>query len=1089
MLSGIAASVGLLPWVSTTTATASSATASTTNSVADPFSTRIPEFPSDPHIVTSHGVPPLLNHLGWEAVNRDVLVDSILDLDPGVFNSQALTGFTGPPLETNISYRHQATGLFSKKYNLPHSLGFHPYVETNTMAERWYYQLPENRKWMKPDGTLVTHPKEIASRDYYGGPHAITPDGSTILPSVFAPGTFDRMVRTASQIYQLGVTHMWIDGLGFARLKGNDFSEWAQTAFRDHLDSLSDRRLAALNISNPSTFDITAHLREEGLDPPSTDHPPATNPAYREYTRFQHRYFKQFLSKLANQSQAAAPPEVISTGTRFFGNLGGLSSPMPAAIYASDVADTIVVEADPTVPPTRPNDITVKIARAAGRFKKPVQLVGKLHKIREMDTLTGLDPRKQYPMLMKFQVAQSYAHAGIRALSLTSWADVPNDSVVNNWIQSDGSIDQSLKEFTDFVRIHERYLDDVEEANRAVLVVSLPTLIWQRAPQWKQYLPSHSKAIRAAATVLRREHIPYDVLILDEPSLWNAPDQHQRLREYDLAVLPGVEVVSDAHIEAVEGAINTDTTVVATGGGPSRDLEYQPRSELKEILRNEDTATVLTESPTQDSADPGTRSLHDALPTKDRQVSLDTDDDVSVNVLRQSGKGRVIVHLVNFEYDPESDSMPTQPNLDVVVRKLPFTPAAATYISPDGTTDLDIELNKTTASVTVPELQVWGFIVLDANTSTSQDVSESTAADRLENARATLENARMNDRTVCLEPAEASLTNAEQAFDAGSYLTSESLSDAAITAAQKAYQRPVVGIDVAHNQSEATYDASLSQLRTTFDTYHYQELTAWTTDSFEAVDVLVVPPLNAESTAQFEVASSELAALEEFVRTGGSLLLLGMGGAKAGLNRVAKRFGFEFDLRPVLREIEGDMWAHRVESPLSEITHFVPDWQARFGTVLQQVGNATVLGRIAADQKVWLHSQEPLNQRTSDEPDASGKPVMAGARVGAGHIIVSGETQQFVNPKIADGTYPGPLPQNVLETLGRMARLQRRENSSTDTTSTSVSTTSAASTTASSETQQSTTADAPGFTAPLAAFASTLAMIRYAWAEYSETDE
>ncbi len=1088
-LSGVAATVGFGSYLASSTASATGTARSVHASVTGSFAPEIPDAPQDPHLVTAHGVPPLLEHRGWESADRDAVVESILDLDPDLFGSQALTGFAGPPLETHVAHRHQEVALFASEHGLPHSLGFHPNLEVNTVADAWYDDLPEERKWTRPDGTTVSHPRELAGRDFDGGPHAVAPDGSVVVPSVFAPGTFDLMARTGAQIYQLGVTHMWIDGLGFARLKGNDFSEWAQTAFREHLETLPDDRLAELGVSNPSRFDVTSYLREEGVDPFSGVETPAIDPVYREFTRFQHRHNKEFLLELADRCQAGAPDAVAEAGTRFYGNLGGLSTPMPVDIYASDAADVIAVEADPTVPPVRPNDVTVKTARAAGRFEKPVRVVGKLHKIREMDTLTGLDPTEQYPTLMQFQVAQGYAHGGVRNLSLTSWADVPNDSVVNNWVRSDGSIPDVLQEFTDFVRSHERFLDDAQEANRAVLAVSLPTLVWQRAPQWEQYVPAHSRAVRAAAAALRREHVPYDVVILDDPSLWEAPEQYGRLGEYDLVVLPGVEAMSDQQVDAVEEAVGVGTAVVATGGGPSRNLEYEPRDDVRTVLQEADAATIIDENLTGNGDDSRTRALREALSDRGQQVALGTDGDVSVNVTRRADGDGVVVHLLNFEYDPETDSMPTRSNLDVTVRGLPFAPEAATFYSPSGAADLEIESDGTAASVTVPRLEVWGFVVFDAGTGAGQDADESTAESRVADARSAVKEARDDGRTVGLRKADATLSNAERSLEFDAYSKSASLATAAIAEAEDSYRTPVVGIDAAHDQSTATYDAGLGRLRETFDAYGYRDVSSWTEDALAEIDVLVVPPLDAESSASFEVASSELDALEAFVRAGGSLLLLGSGGAKPGLNRVAERFGFEFDLRPVLREEEGDLWAHRVESPLSDVTQYVPRWTGRFGTVLREVGDATVLGRVAPGQSVWLHDQEPLVRRTAEEPDTAGRPVMAGTRVGDGHVVVSGESQQFVDPRTFDGNHASPLPENVLRTLGRRARVQLRTETSTSTTSTGENATPRSTTTGQSASEQTTTGGTPGFTAPAAVLAGSLAALRYLWAELGGRSE
>lgn len=993
--------------------------------VTGAFAPEVPHNVSDPYLVSTHGTPPLTESRGWEATSRDTLTASLLDLDLDVLSVQDLTGFSGPPLDAVYASRHTTIGRFAYRWGLPHSSGFTRILEADTVQRNWYQDLTDAERWTKPDGTPVEHPMELAARTFDGGAHLWAEGTSSVVPSVFAPGTLDYEGSVGSQIFQLGANQLFVDGFELARLKGNDFSVWAREAFRQHLHALPEHRLDELDIDDPDSFDVRTYLEEHGVAPGSSNDNPARNPVYREYTRRHHQRHKRYARQLAERTTSGAPDAVAAAGTTFFGNQAGIAGPRAAPIYLSDAVDEIGIEVDPTLPPDRPHDVTVKTGLAAGRFEKPVRIEGKLHRIRAVDTLHGLDPERQYPILMQFQVAQAYAHGGLRGLSLSSWADVHERDVANDWVRPDGTIADSLQEFTDFVRASERLLKPTEPANDTALVVSLPTLIWQRAPQWGRHVPDHSDAVRGAATVLRRAHVPYDVVLFDYEPVWASQSQRERIRAYDTVVLPGVESVSDDQLAALRTAVDGGTTVIATGGAPDRDEEYRSRADVRSFLEASPNGVIVESDPECGEAGPGREAMRSALPSDRWQVELGTEADISVNVMQSPDSDLVVVHLLNFEYEPRTDSTPTRTDLTVTVRDLPFQPGVANYHSPAGITELSLSGDGGASSVEVPSLDVWGFIIFGADVSSSASTTErAAAAERIDEARDRVARAEAAGRTRRLVQANATLGNAARALEYGAFTRADSLAKDTIEAAAAAYRPPTIGIDQGHNQSNEYYEADLGTLRDTFDSYDYEAVHDWTPETFKAIDLLIFPPLTAEAETGYGFDATELEAVESFVRNGGSLLLLGVHRTKPGFNRLASRFGFELDGRPINRG-QGDFWAFDVESPLSAVTAFVPTWDGKFGTVVERVGDGTVLGRVSAESQSWLTSQQPIEEQGPDEPSAAGKPVLVGRKFGEGHVVLSGEAQQFVEPTTPDGK-PAPLPEQLLRILGRRARYVRR---------------------------------------------------------------
>lgn len=737
-----------------------------------------PSKSTDAFLLVDHSSQALQQRMGWEAATLEQVAESILRIGPDLLNELDLAGWHSP---NNDRYapRHAEVRSFAREHRFPYVLGVHYHINSETLHDDWYQHLPDDERWEHPDGTPVEHPFELVARNFDGTPrmpHGQDDPRRTISPSHLAPGTRDRLVRTGREIFEWGATEFWIDSPVEGLSLGLDFSEWAQAAFRNYLTDHSNDRLEELDIDDIESFDIISHIEDAGIAPSETDSP-AEDPVFREYLRFQHVEQRRLISEVFERSRSqlsAAERE----RTTVFGLGFGLQHDWldPACIYKSDFVDVISIETKPTVPPNRPHDVSVKIGRAAGRFEKPVRVWGRM--VEGFGTAAGLDPTENYPTLLRFHLAQAYANGGRRSMPLTGLPNYEADQSVNSWLRSDGTVPDSLTEFVDFVRAHERLLTDVEEASDTAVVVSLPTLLWTRAPEWEARVTDHSHAIGEAAEVLRQEHVPYDVCILDYPPLWDAQEQTERLREYDRIVLPGVECVSDAHRNGIQAALETGTEVIVTGDTPTRDEEYRPRSDMRSLLRNADGARILDTDPEPDAGGRSAARLADAVAERSPPIETDLDHDIGITTFEQPD--RTVVHFVNYEYDPERDVVTDIPRFDAVI-DIESEPAAVTFHSVDGVRRLEATVTDAGLAVTVPEIKVWGILVLgETEGATMPSTDRETALETIENARDLIDQANDRSQRGPVRRAIATADNAERMLEYEAYGVARSLaSDAA----------------------------------------------------------------------------------------------------------------------------------------------------------------------------------------------------------------------------------------------------------------------------------------------------------------------
>lgn len=978
------------------------------------FAMDVPDNVTEPFLLAYGAAPVYMGE--WQDADRDVMIEEVLRLDPDMISNQHLFGRL-PPFDGGVGRRTRAGGMLTHRYGSSASGGIHPITPVETVDD-WYDDQPDDERWYHPDGTPVTSVAELAGVGIDGEPWQ-PPAGpgdapDAIFPSVFAEGTLKYFTQRGREISQMGFTQLWVDHISFGTSSGLDCSLWADVTFREYLESLPDSTLAEYGIDDVDGFDMRSYLQTNDLMPDDVE-VPAVDPVYRERRKLQHRTAKRLFDRFFEDAREDLPAEIEAAGSTNLGVQFGLQSHVlrPASVYLSDVFDEILLETSPTIPPEELSDVSIKIARASGRFEKAVRV---FHTIwHEQPEAEGFDSTEYYPTLLEFHVAQSYAHGAVHQIQLTSGPDESYDWRIDTWMREDGTIGDRLHRFVDFLRSHRRFLSNGREQHRTAIVVSLPTLLWEDAPEWGTPR-SHRNAVHGTGRLLREAQLPFDVVILDDPELWAAPEQTAALQTYDQVVLPSVECVSDDHVAALEEALAAGTSVLVAGGAPTRSAAFEPREDLQATLESASNATVVDDDVSADGNGVGAQAVRDQLAAFEPGVELDSDARISLTRMAVSdgteretgaaddgGSGAdsdtaefVVVHLLNYAYDRDTDAMRSREAVKVTVRDLPFSPAAASYYTVDGSTALEIDGDADEVSVTVPTLDVWGFLVFaESDAALRPATDEAAARTTINEAREAVETAVTDDREELLEAASATLHNAEQAFAFEQYDVAKDRATAAIDWADRAYRTPVIGIDQAHNQpSHPDFEwddggGSFAAFADAFPEYEVRPVPEWNHETLEELDLLFVPP--ALGDALYEFTETELDAAESFVTNGGGLVVEGFAGMPEDISELTSVYGFNFDRAEIGRP-EGE----RIEAAIepSRLTWMFTGSRPR--TVLTDIGDAHVWARLPEDTGAWLNrTHGPVHDREPDDEDAAGAPVGVavshgeGFVVGAGYLLVS----------------------------------------------------------------------------------------------------
>ncbi|MDX6302416.1 MAG: hypothetical protein QOF53_3630 [Nocardioidaceae bacterium] len=205
---------------------------------------------------------------------------------------------------------------------------------------------------------------------------------------------------------------------------------------------------------------------------------------------------------------------------------------------------------------------------------------------------------------------------------------------------------------------------------------------------------------RTATKSLSTSSVPFDVVLF--PDGLTAPDRvgAEALTGYGTVVLPDCFALTDRQAQAVRTALDAGTLVVVT----DRFGETLPDDVREGLL-----------------AHPGIRraAADDVSALVPTGPQVEVSAELGVNVAR-TAEGGAAVHLVNYAYDAERDSVRTQEDVAVSVR-LPFPVGSATYHVPGGSVPVELAGKAEVTTMTLPSVGVYGVVELSSAQTDGKD--------------------------------------------------------------------------------------------------------------------------------------------------------------------------------------------------------------------------------------------------------------------------------------------------------------------------------------------------------------------------------
>ncbi len=500
----------------------------------------------------------------------------------------------------------------------------------------------------------------------------------------------------------------------FFHLARGCFCRWCQEGFREHLAGrLTPAELSAAGIGELAGFDMPHYLKSSQkfkLGEPAM----LEDPIVREWIRYQ--YVSQ-LGRWADIVRSIREKAIATQGAdvAIYGNQWGAWGNRPYAVALSGMVDVVWIEGPvmgPSLPPldarrkpryTAWNALWYKLGAAQGSHRKPVWGI-------QYPAKTG--PR--WEIAARLVLAEAQANGGL--IDLCWGMD-----------KLSGEEYELHRQHIKFLHSHRGLLTRREAYAKVGLIYSLPSALWRKfSPLGLRHSP-HLTDITTMARLLEEAHIPYEVVCLGHPEVFDDTEELARLSRYRLLIAPAVDCLSGAQVEALRTFLAAGGAILTTGEFATRDEDcvaldrpsIEAGRERVAALPDEAVAACGGWVPEQGVRPPEAAQLEELIRGHlgDAQLLTTTAPPmVWTNLWLDEAHQVLSVQLLNYDLEATANAVRAVEKLELAVI-LPegFRCDRALLIPERGEPSaLEVRIEDRSASVVVPRLELWAIVVFTA---------------------------------------------------------------------------------------------------------------------------------------------------------------------------------------------------------------------------------------------------------------------------------------------------------------------------------------------------------------------------------------
>ncbi len=466
----------------------------------------------------------------------------------------------------------------------------------------------------------------------------------------------------------------WLGTYSAAQEASGCFCEYCMQGFREYLkEKYSTGELESFGIEDIDNFDYGDFIREQGTE--------ALQPDFLDY---QMASIREFWHESISEIRAYAREK----GKDVFSVSANVPDLMANWMPIQNELDYLFSEYSYDYPPTGRSIPIFKLTRSLG---KPVLLA-------PQTANPALLARSDMTTLMKIYTVEAYSARGFLTVPYDATAKPPE-----GWTYYYADMDE-LSPYYDFIYNNEQCYENLFSTSKIAVLYSYSSARW-----------SGTNDFYGISNLLLNSHFQYDVLFTGDDDWIEDNLSLSQLNEYEVVILPNTSHLSDIQVSLLLSYAESGGNIFAFGEIGSYDEESQQVE--RTLLRS-----LLVEGPHDYGL--GRFIYNRNLPPKEEvggilsgliQPCIQTNANENVVMLEywNNETHSIVIHLINYAYDIETEHLSPQENIDLEVvldPELLGKDLSVSYMSPDwtGIEELSYTLSDGSVEFQVPNLEFYG---------------------------------------------------------------------------------------------------------------------------------------------------------------------------------------------------------------------------------------------------------------------------------------------------------------------------------------------------------------------------------------------
>lgn len=468
----------------------------------------------------------------------------------------------------------------------------------------------------------------------------------------------------------------WLGTYSAAQEAGGCFCEYCMQGFREYLrEKYSTEELESFGIEDIDNFDYGDFIREQGTE--------ALQPDFLDY---QMASIREFWHESISEIRAYAREK----GKDVFSVSANVPDLMANWMPIQDEINYLFSEYTYDYPPKGRSVPTFKLVRSLG---KPLV-------VEPQTSNAALLQRSDLATLMKIYTAEAYSARGFLMVPYDIPAMTPE-----GWEWYNADIEE-LSPYYDFIHNNEPCYDNLFSTSKIAVLCSLSSARWSGTDDFYRI-----------SELILNSHFQYDVLFAGDNDWMEDNLSLSQLNEYEVVTLPNTRNLSDRQVSLLLSYAESGGNIVAFGeiGSHNEEGNEVERGLLESLL-------------VEGSHDYGLGKFiyNGSLPTREEasgtlsgliQPCIQTNANENVVMLEywNNETHSIVIHLINYAYDIETEHLSPQENINLEVvldPELLGKDLSISYMSPDwtGIEELSYTLSDGSVEFQVPNLEFYGVV-------------------------------------------------------------------------------------------------------------------------------------------------------------------------------------------------------------------------------------------------------------------------------------------------------------------------------------------------------------------------------------------